>query len=95
MDPPLNPPLRIDVQSVEPASSRSVERTVDAFLSEYRARDGDAAVTAQMEKFIKALAEENRARKKTTNLIKKSAFESTTIVLTDQNIYIRYTASTI
>ena len=64
MDPPLNPPLRLDVQNIETVSSRKVEQSVHAFLNEYRARDGDTAVAAQMEKFVKALAEENRARKR-------------------------------
>jgi hypothetical protein len=63
MDPPLRPPLRIEVGLSQPVSKKYTIPVLSSFLDEYQAREGDGAVIAQMQKLIQALEEEEKARK--------------------------------
>lgn len=63
MDPPLQPPIRIEVSSSESASKKRVIPVLLSFLNEYQSREGDGAVVSQMQKLIEALGEEEKARK--------------------------------
>ncbi|KIM32305.1 hypothetical protein M408DRAFT_216541 [Serendipita vermifera MAFF 305830] len=62
MDPVLQPPLRIAVSSSESISSKNTAQVLSSFLGEYQARDGDAAVNAQMQRLIAALEEESKQK---------------------------------
>jgi hypothetical protein len=63
MDPVLQPPLRIIITSSEPISTKDTTHTLSSFIKGYQAREGDAAVNAQMGKLLMALEEENSQKK--------------------------------
>ncbi|KAG9053601.1 hypothetical protein FS842_007735 [Serendipita sp. 407] len=63
MDPPLQPPLRIRIDSSRPISSKRSAHTISTFLSEYQSREGDATVVVQMQRLVKALEEEKESKK--------------------------------
>jgi hypothetical protein len=63
MDPPLRPPLRIEIDSSETISKKHTIPVLSSFLNEYQMREGDGAVIAQMQKLILALEEEEKERK--------------------------------
>ncbi|KAG7439825.1 uncharacterized protein BT62DRAFT_689192 [Guyanagaster necrorhizus] len=69
MDAPLNPPTRIQPFSVTSISTKSTQKRIDAFMSEFQARTTAAqgintAVTVQLQNLRDALREEHERRKK-------------------------------
>jgi hypothetical protein len=69
MDPPLNPPVRLQPISAIPISSRAAQKAIETFLDDVQARTtagqgGHGAVTVQLQKLGDALKEERRAKKK-------------------------------
>ncbi|THU98078.1 hypothetical protein K435DRAFT_38988 [Dendrothele bispora CBS 962.96] len=63
MDPPLNPPIRIQPLSSKPVSTKKAERRLDTFLKNFQerttaAQGGNTAVTVQLQKLKDALQEE-------------------------------------
>jgi hypothetical protein len=63
MDPPLQPPLRIQPLSSTAISVKHTERRLEAFLDDFQARStasqgGNTAVTVQLQKLKDALQEE-------------------------------------
>ncbi|PBK71281.1 hypothetical protein ARMSODRAFT_955075 [Armillaria solidipes] len=69
MDAPLNPPARIQPFSVTSISTRSTQKRIDAFMSEFQARTTagqgiNTAVTVQLQNLRDALHEEHERRRK-------------------------------
>jgi hypothetical protein len=67
MDPPLQPPLRIQQLSSSSLSMKHAQRRLEAFLNDFQARNtgsqgGNTAVTVQLQKLKDALREERRKK---------------------------------
>jgi hypothetical protein len=67
MDPPLNPPVRIQPISATPISTKSTEKKVESFIEDFRTRGtaslgGNAAATVQLKKLKDALHEERKSK---------------------------------
>ena len=69
MDPPLTPPLRIQVTSTAPISTEVTGERIARFLPDFQARStsaqgGNTAVMVQLQKLMDALKEERAEKKK-------------------------------
>ncbi|PVF93000.1 hypothetical protein CPB86DRAFT_743351 [Serendipita vermifera] len=64
MDPPLIPPLRINIESSERLSKKTSAKVLSSFLHQFEARNSDNAVLTQMQKLIQGLEEENTEESK-------------------------------
>ncbi|KAM6497455.1 hypothetical protein JOM56_007928 [Amanita muscaria] len=68
MDPPLDPPVRLEVVSRTPLSTKNAIKQLDAFLDDFEARSRasqttNTAVTVQLRKLKDALKEERKEKK--------------------------------
>ena len=69
MDPPLQPPLRVQQLSSSSISVKHAQRRLEAFLDDFQARstasqEGNTAVTVQLQKLKDALKEERHRRER-------------------------------